>query len=233
MVEAILGNLSWTDLAPIASTCKAFQTASRKELALEQKRRCNLALACFGCGRIERIADLLKCYLAGLPLDPKLSFEPPSKYSSISENGTLRGAPRNMSYNPFYMGRTAYVSRQPTALHIDVTGDTGLRIHMFARPESRVATIKVFPCDNEDIQGVALLQALLAEGLTLIAHATQSHLDIRVMRDDCVLNDDCMERSNVTQAGLRMQIAPLLPFGTVYASWYRSYPSSNFIGERV
>jgi hypothetical protein len=57
MVELVLSKLSWPDLAPISSTCSAFKSASYQALSREQERRCDLALARFGRGRINRIAD--------------------------------------------------------------------------------------------------------------------------------------------------------------------------------
>jgi hypothetical protein len=220
MVEAILGNLSWVDLARITSTCKAFRAAFRKELAHEQERRCKLAVACFGRGRIDRIADLIECHLEGIPLDlllvPDLCW--------LLEDGTLNAAPMDMAHGNGYTAQVRVIGKVLN-IYVFMLGHLGSCTYISVCQQSRVVTFKVRTWGDDDIEGVALLQALLNEALEPVLSGVGPHLDIRVMGD--------VSEGHPTQAGLRKQVAPLLPFSTVHTSGYRQANEAQLIGERI
>jgi hypothetical protein len=225
MKELILNHLSWIDLARISSTCSTFHTAFRRQLAREQKRRCDLAFLCFGRGQIYRIADFIERYLEGKSLDASNPDEPNRTSSSILADGTVVGPPQMHLFPRAYKSTNASVKVGLTKMNIKMTAPSGSLISIFTCKESGESIARVYPIGNEDIAGVAFLQALLCEGLAPLSSGAGPHLEICVMRD--------VSDANITQAGLRMQIAPLLPFGSLYRSRYRQVNLSTRIGENM
>jgi hypothetical protein len=165
MVEVILNHLSWIDLAPISSTCSAFHTAFRRQLAREQKERCDLAVSLFGRGQIYRIADFIERHLEGKTLDASNPDGPNRTSSSILADGTVVGPPEmHLFANAFEFPRarkstSASVKAGLTKITITMTAPSGSLISIFTCKESGESIARVYPIGNEDIAGVVFLRA--------------------------------------------------------------------------
>lgn len=79
--------------------------------------------------------------------------------------------------------------------------------------------IGVTPSNDEDLVPVALVQALLSEGLARIIHEVGLRADIVILRSYLP--------TGLTDAGQKAQILPLLPFATQYT------PIDTPVGEEV
>jgi hypothetical protein len=224
MVELILSNLSWPDVARFAFTCSAFKSAFHQAQPREQERRCTLAVARFGRARINWIADLISRSLRG---------ESISRGNGGPRSGSCRICP-NVKFleSSHYPGppiplkaREVYVDAVGWGMHMELTPQKGSQIFVRTCRKRRMAMISVYPCNNEDLAGVALLQVLLSGGLAPLSGDVWEHFDIRVMGYSW--------NAGITQAGLRMQIAPLLPFASQYISASQETGIPTAIGERM
>jgi hypothetical protein len=74
--------------------------------------------------------------------------------------------------------------------------------------QARRITIDVIPCSDEDLKVVALLQAMLSQGLAQMICEAGRHAVVSV--------HPCPGRGVFTQAGLNAQILPLFPFAAPY-----------------
>jgi predicted RNA binding protein YcfA (HicA-like mRNA interferase family) len=234
MVELILCNLSWPDLAPLSSTCSAFKSASCQVLSLDQERRCDLAVARFGRGRINWIADLIS---------RSLRVETLSRENGVLETGSSWICPNGeilesaghpdppIPLNAKEMCLTAI----GWGVHMDLVPQRGSHIFVRTCRKRKMARISVYPHSNEDLAGVALLQELLNGDLapTLLENRAilplpgnvGAHLDIRIVGYSWDVG--------ITQAGLRVQIAHLLPFASHHISASQETCIPTAIGERM
>ncbi len=137
-------------------------------------------------------------------------------------------------------------------VHMDLVPQHGSRMFVRTCGKRKMSTISVYPHNNEDLAGVALLQELLSGGLApkiagglaptalngglapaLLESSAKlplcgnvgAHLDIRIVGFSWDVG--------ITQAGLRMQIAPLLPFASQHISASQETAIPNAIGERM
>jgi hypothetical protein len=229
MVELILSNLSWPDLAPISMTCCAFKSAFHHALPSEQERRCDLGVVRFGRKRINQVADLISRSLLGESLSPE-NGGPEDGHCWLTRNGEFQAPIYSQSggwLEPQMLLNATEVCVNPLewGVHMEIIPQGGSRMFVRTCRKRRMAMISIYPCNNEDLAGVALLQALLSWGLAPLSGNVGAHLDIRVVGYSWNVG--------ITQAGLRMQIAPLLPFASQHISASRETGITTAIGERM
>jgi hypothetical protein len=213
--ELILAQLTLMDLARVATTCKVFHAVFPGVVAKEQSARCNIAAECFGRGRITYIAGLVERIFKGEALGISAAKSKRGRSRCwISADGKAHGSrphPHRFSLqNPHDRDSMVCCSWRPYA-----GGFPGLYISAFAKKGTEVymqfdgktgASIFVLPTANGDFEGVALVQALLSEGLSRICRDAGQPIHIHVR--------GLAVSSGLTKAGCKAQIAPLLPYGT-------------------
>jgi hypothetical protein len=218
--ELIFAKLSVVESARVSRTCRAFQAAFCRQMAREQKHRCDLAVTSFGHERIACIASLADRFLKGQRMHPALD-EQGVQYSSIGADGTLRVKPK---VGQPLTSTTRLLSCKPEDLLVEFWFDylppPSMRIVI--RPTEggwvelrceysagRLGSIAVCPCGDEDVEGLALIQALLSGWLAPTSHDHYLSLCVHVQRYNA-------NRGVYTTQGLQAQIAPLLPFASRY-----------------
>jgi hypothetical protein len=236
MMDLILCNLSWEQLAPISSVCRAFRAAYRKQLAVEQKARCDLAAAIFGLKRISCVAGIIERFFKGepVPLEWCTGFGP-FPQCRIFKDGTVRGPTPG---DDRFMVRAGDASVAATVLakpkSVDGAARGALLMSVITPCSSQFclqicrkrhgAVICVKPRGDEDLAGVAFIQALMSLKPAPLFGDVGPHAHIRIMRK--------VSDGQVTQAGLRRQIAPLLPFASQYIGSSAVAGLPGFVEER-
>jgi hypothetical protein len=209
--ELILANLSLTELTRVSRTCRAIQAAFGRQMAREQKARCDLAVECFGHERIACIASLADRFLKGERVHPALD-EGVIRFCSICADGTLRVNPnvgQRLTCEPadlptefwFWLG-------SPPSMSIVIKPTLAGRVSLCCN-RGKKNFITVYLRRDQDVKGLALVHALLDGCLapTFQSHGLPIHVHIRRYTD---------YKSVYTPQGLQAQIAPLLPFVSRY-----------------
>jgi hypothetical protein len=210
--EAILSNLSLVELARVSRTKSFFLTVFHKRRAEEQKALREVAAERFGSARITRIITLVERFYKRQLLDACLADSPPKTSCWIYEDGSCRRErpePEPLSAGQFF--------RQiGIEVEIELLGngaDAGMRITIEAQHWSQVrlllchnfrACVFVYPRREEDLRGLALVQALLSEGLAQIVADAGQRTFIYITGINMQMR--------FTQAGLKAMVAPLVPF---------------------
>jgi hypothetical protein len=174
-----------------------------------QKARCALALKRFGRERVVGIGALIAPGSMVVPVQRVYSYLD-RRYATrcwISADGTLHV--NNTSQSPANMdARDMLVLVYPTehlCMRLDLPNDT--YVHFSIWPEKRILDICIVPWSDEDLEGVALVQALMSGVLAQILQ--DGTLSLRI----CVSGQ---ARTGCTNAGMKAQITPLLPFASLY-----------------
>jgi hypothetical protein len=237
MQELILTKRPLLELARISRTHTSFQAVFLALLAREQKARCSLIVECLGRARLARIALLITRFLKGEALEQdadgqsivpglemwedvtrwaKGTFEPPSLKGKIqvgSENTVI--VFRLRIREPVEGGNVGDVvdvvnevtPAEATTMIVTMTASDSSQLRLSVTRTTGGGMIIVYPCNDEDLLGVALMQALLSgewcpnlveSGLVAIRILARSYL------------------GNYSYAGLEAQILPLLPFASGY-----------------
>jgi hypothetical protein len=222
LVDLILDNLSCTELAIIAWTCRAFQSAFRNGLAREQARRCALAIACFGRERIDRIAELIAPSLRGGTLDLKPDGHLLEDFW-ISRDGKFhdRYANNGVARDPVEV----YVMATEQRVDIKLVLPNASHILLLARPHCKMVIISMHPCNDDDLVGVGLLQSLLGRSVPPIPGPVGPYLDVRLWGG--------FWEGRMSQPGFRTQLAPLLPFASQHLSTFRGGVPPVVLGESI
>jgi hypothetical protein len=219
VVELILANLSLVELARVSTTCSAFGAVSRTQMPREQKARCKLAVRLFGQERTGRIVALILHLLKEKPWSEHFLH---GEWNEcwISADGVLKGpAPQSLPHR-----------MQPEHGDIRVwalpgTGDDSITHHsrimlraqnwdwscitiLFHR-KGPGAVFDVVTLGDDDLEVVALLQALLNGGLAQFVQDEGQQLEVSVRRGRC--------GPISSRAVLRAQVAPLLPYAPRYS----------------
>ncbi len=232
MQELILAKRSLLELARISRTHTSFQAVFLGQLAREQKARCDLIVGRLGRARLLRVAALISRFFKGEPLEqdpyddpivPGLKvwedvtsatgvLRPPllSELRAESENAVV--VFRLRVEKPVEGGNVVDVVNditpaEPTTMVVTMTASESSQLRLSVTRHSDGGRIIVHPCNDEDLLGVALMQALLSgergpslveSGLVAICVFARSHL------------------GTYSHAGLEAQILPLLPFASGY-----------------
>jgi hypothetical protein len=201
MVEIILVSLTLIELARASRTCRTFQAVFSMKMAGEQKAYGELALKRFNFNRISCIAGRLDCLLKGETIYHGLAFEFPD-LKCISADGTLcdwYGA----DYNVGDVEMVTY--RVGTFKFVDVglpcVRCVGFRVDLLGK----AVLICIRPSANDDLEGVALVHALMTG--RWVPHLRGCGLSIHIRIEG-------YKRERCTSAGLHAQIAPLRPLAS-------------------
>jgi hypothetical protein len=237
MQELILAKRPLLELARISRTHTSFQAVFLAQLAREQKAHCNLIVECLGRARLARIATLISRFLKWEALEQDLddysivlglemwedvsrwangTFEPPSMKRKIqvgSEDTVLIF--RLRIKEPIEGGNVVDVvdgvnedtPAEPTTMVVTMTASESSQIRLSVTRGNDGGRIIVLPYNDEDLLGVALMQALLSgdwgpnlveSGLVAIRIFARSYL------------------ADYSHGGLEAQILLLLPFASAY-----------------
>jgi hypothetical protein len=209
MEELILSKLSLVELARASRTCHTFRAFSGARTAEAQQARFDLAVACFGRESIEGLARLLDRYSK----TGELGVEKGTVCTcTISQDGVLRlrlkgVSGRHLRHKPGEMWLSVIYSNHPL-LQIHVPTPRRSRLNIFFCGFRKKLYLSVDFCTDEDLEGVALLQALLSSGLSSTVKDAWPHTDHFILR-----RPPWSSRTGHvhTEAGLEAKIAPLLP----------------------
>lgn len=163
VVELILTRLSLVELARVSATYSTFQAQYRRQLAREHGARCRLAVNYFGRKRITNITALIIQLLKGEPLNP--SFCDPPDIDAL-----LRGA--------FTFDLTAPTvlvfrnhSRPVDIITVEEILPTWKRLVVeVPRDRKGVQICLLPPGDDKHVEMLALVHAILSEGLAQFIH---------------------------------------------------------------
>jgi hypothetical protein len=177
VVEVILAKFSFDDLARVSRTCRTFHTLYQRLMAVQQEARCDLAFRLCDRERIACIIALIAHLLEGRP-SIFGSQEIKWSYCSISADGVLHRPVCYPLVNPFLTEAGAMKALvcmkwciQQTVCIIfetELWEPTQLIVQIsHARTEIEIIVI---PTRDDELHMVALLQALLSEGLSQLIH---------------------------------------------------------------
>jgi hypothetical protein len=222
--ELIVANLSLVEVTRISSTCRHFYAAFCRQLAQEQKARCDLAAGCIGHQRILRIKSLMRSFLNYDGLDPDVSRH--SRVEGwIYQDGTFHAEPPipHVPGTPKWCAGdySVHVSVGPRDVRgmppsMDVMVNTRHCSHVRLATNGPTAAgfeIMVNLCSDADLEELGLVQSLFSTDLG------------RGLQDAGVEGMTvmgCSSPRSFSQAGVEAQIAPLLPFLselTIFATW--------------
>jgi hypothetical protein len=184
MEELIVSKLSVRELARVSSMCRLFKDVSCRHMVEFQKERCALAHERFGQERVSSIAALIDRLVRGEIGDPHLS-----KLSVhtcwILANGAMHvDEPSTPSKGDKRVGDIC-LSIFLTDFCIMVTAFApkwASEVSFIGWPRENVARLDVFRCGGEDLEGVALAQALVSGALGQSFHTYGLPFDVHVWR---------------------------------------------------
>jgi hypothetical protein len=215
--ERILGLLSLTDSARVSTVCRRFQAAFTAQLAKEQAARQQLALKHFKRERIVGVVTLIQSFLKGEAFNPALvDLEPrhrgscpqqiqgkvpcqtasqvPYEPEEICVHMSLQGT--SPTYLSLSWGQRA-IGRPPYTLW----GSVSVSVY-----QSKNVDVFLSVYDEEDIHGVALVQALLSGAFGPTFDGAVGFIQIHILV--------CLPWHNCTESRVRNHIAPLLPWAS-------------------
>ncbi len=218
IVEEILAKLSLLELARISRTCSSFNALYDRRLEGEPKARHDLANKAFGHERIARIGALAACFLKGEPLGLPLVEGGTGRFSMSVDGAVVhlgRGSGPRAKAGESIVSVSDYDWLCPRRVRqmftVDVYAENGSIVYMVMHNNKLEATINLSPSSDDDLEGVALVQALLSGGLA------QSISDAGVLFTINIWPSHLNEEL-CTPSGLRAQRLPLLG----YASGFKS-----------
>jgi hypothetical protein len=208
MVRAILASLSLPEFARIASTCRDFHALYCEMMAAQQEFHC-------GQARISCIANLIMQFFKWSPGIWRFKFDDWSHFL-VCRDGVMRPAlpPRGrrdrghvfVSVFRGILGR--FEASHPYGREfIKVQAAKGSLVTVRFGWDLREAIIQVFPTSDRDLEGVALVQALLSQNLARFIQGSGRHVEINI---------GLRNPARFTLEGLKAQIGPLLPFASYY-----------------
>jgi hypothetical protein len=203
-----------------------------KTLAQEKEARCNLAAERFGRERISclGLSGLIDQMIKGETLAPYFASNSTFSRRWISKDGTFldnepplyqRSDQKLQLADAVVEVTVLRFGTSPFSMLIKVYAGTRTQMQMGIRRGQRA--IFLAPFSDDDLDGVALVQALLSRGLSQALHDAEQAVDITVQGD--------FNPPDVTWAGLMAQIAPILPYGTHCKSFYAV--ATCIVQERV
>jgi hypothetical protein len=212
MVEVVLGNLSAVELAGMSATCTSVNGLSRRLMDAQWKAQCDEAIVSCGRARIACIVALIAHYLQGNWLTCYFSaWEWTCAW--VSADGMMHGpAPHNqvtrrMSEDgDFRLSLCVDLDDSSVILFVEARHSAGSYIKVQTSPDRKQVSIDVVTTRDADFHVVALVQAMLSEGLAqLVRHAGK--LVVISIRGKA-------NTHGVTQRGIKSLISPLMPFAT-------------------
>ncbi len=232
--ELVVSSLPLVHMARASRTCKFFRATFRRLLAKEQQTRCNLAARCFDQRRIDYLIALINRFVKGESLGPFMDINSRFRDYWVSEEGVLhsdasrvcRHIQRARQESAVDITMVADPGGMPFCLQVDIEAGHGSKVSLTVWQEDRCpvpmfsktgrlvqgAFFTVHPSKDDDLEGVALVQALLGGGVSKSLH------DVRQSGHISILGLIAPEFQDpelcFTSAGFKAQILPLLPFGS-------------------
>jgi hypothetical protein len=207
----ILTKLSLVDLAWASSTCKVFRAVFLRRLAEEQQARCVRAAKCFQQERIDGLAASIHTFLTGGMWEAKIPASPRDIHWWVCESGSLHREARDRSRaGPIHGGDTVVRVRVSYRfgphMTVEVQAGNGSFVELDICLYTQRTHVNVYPASDDDVEGAALVQALLRGGLAQTLRDAGHSADISIR--------GFSSNDNFTNAGLKVQLAPLLPYGS-------------------
>jgi hypothetical protein len=169
MLEVIFTAFTLLELARMGATCRTFRAFYRSRLAAEQKVRKELATTFLGVDQITCLIKLIVKLLQGAPLDPDVVDKKLNPWFYSNSMPTHRRpvvvgknyAPNEMSVQiqPDYHPRT--IDR----VHVEVVHGGRYALELLVRRDRKGISLLLHPTSDQNIEGVALVHALLEGGL--------------------------------------------------------------------
>jgi hypothetical protein len=210
--DLILANLSLCELARASRACHTFQSAFRKQLAIEQDARSQIAIHIAGLARIEGIVSLTKHYIQGDADSAKLK----GNVGRISADGTLhvqRSHPflPQPPFNPGGIDASFLLDGLSLSVRMEAVLQSEVCINVYR--QHGLVDIYVCPRSDEDFDGVSLVQCLLGSALGPCINEGGLAIDVHVRGYS----------TTCTCTGLQAQVVPLLPLASriIYAKWVK------------
>jgi hypothetical protein len=225
LIPVILANLSLFELARISCTCRGFKAVYGRLMAAEQKSRRDLAVKSFGGKRIACLLALIT-HLLGREIPGADSGKEGRKEGWISEDGELQDLrPCDFSRN-LVISFSLYLNCSPdrTTVVLVIPHKSqwpGLLVDISC--DRNNVSLRLSPASDGDLEMVAVVQALLSDGLAEFIRNSKKGAEIRVL----------MGSKRCTRAGLKAQIFPLLPFASSFTCMPRGTGSGDLIEERM
>jgi hypothetical protein len=218
MEELIISKLSLLESACIAATCRTFEDVFRGQMVLQQKAYRNLAAERFGQGRVAGIAAIADRFVKGECVHPNLvKVEPIACW--ITADGTLHvSGPSISPVEKAVEDIAAFITLADHLITTFVQAPNGSEVYFTVWRDRNDVTIAVYPWGDQDLEGVALAQALVSGPLAQSLCDREPSFDIQVRGS---------AGSRCTSAGLQAQIWPLLGLAS-----QRTSHAPIVVGER-
>jgi hypothetical protein len=220
--EAIFGILTLLELARISRTCRSFHALYCQRMAAKQQSQCNVALESFGLGRINLIAGLIYDFLKRGSQGPAFIYR-----------GSFWVCPEGIRHTvdtpKLNFGRTyvsVYCGENHWSYHyvIKVQTPKGSLVYVRCHWGRRSAVIQICPTCDEDLEEVALVQALRSGGLAEFIRDSGRRVEINICLPD---------PAKFTVAGIKDQMGPLMPFSSRYTGVDRRGGGFNRFEPRI
>jgi hypothetical protein len=239
LVEVVLANLSLIDLARTSPTCSSFKAVYRRLMAQQQKARCDLVFK--SCSR-EQIACLVRLIAHLLKKESLEAGSIRREEGSVrEEEGCLHISTAGVLYGPplcvplWQMISTAgdihvdvwQPAQEPSILFLHTEKCALGAVRMIFNSFWQGVTLLVIPSGDEDLEPLAFMQVLLSEGLAEVFRDAGKDAEIQVEGSRYPAD------KVATRAGLKAQIAPLLPFASHYTSPQGTGWNGKYIEERM
>jgi hypothetical protein len=235
IVGEILAKLSLFELARVSLTCSSFHAVYRRLMAREQTSRCEMAIASCGVKRVRSLVAFLAHLLKGEPLN-SVFLEREWNHCVITADGVMHGPwptsrVKDIDIAHLFNSENMVVKVCPNRGRRDCTHGILIRgpnwcwhnLTVQLNSNGKDAQFDVIPLSDADVTAVALLQAVMAEGLAQSIHDARKLVDICVRRS--------ADRHQFTRAGLKAQILPLLPMSSCYTPVDRVWEGFEIIQE--
>jgi hypothetical protein len=213
VVGVLLCTLSLIELARVSSTCRCFYAHYRRRMVAQQTSRSDLAVNVFGEERIKCIADAIGHLL-------KLGESESARYNGFTGRAfATYYLPSRFTNEPPHICLNVHGHRDKRSVYDTgfVTARNMSPLTVYLRVDGKGVDIMVSPTCDEDLEGVALVQALLHQGTARAIQDSGQYARITLSQ--------YLQPSRFTQAGLDAQFGPLMPFAL------RSMPTERVEGD--
>jgi hypothetical protein len=243
LIDIILNNLSWFELARLSLLSQAFRAAFYRQLTPLQTKRLGEAAYCFGPDRLHAIVNFIGCYFKGEVLHPEWSEGRQPACFVMSRDGVMTlansirevcqtlGGPSTLvipdEHRSARAGAAVVIMRRNVSRTvISVEVPFRLRVDLRLCRRRRKVGVYVYPHSDYDIEGSWVPQGLLDVGLASTLH--DAGVSGRIIIMGRVYRGVYCPSGGMTKEGLLCHVGPLLPFvrkTRVHGRWGGSYKS--------
>jgi hypothetical protein len=206
MEEQILFKLSLLELARVSTTCRRFGDVFCRKMVEEEKARRRLTLLNFGQERIKSIVARVGGYLKGNIMKPSMVKGVTGK-CWITANGAWHVRGSSGVEDEEHVGDTPVsvsVSDEVGCVSMTVIAPNQSKVVLSIFPLRKLIMFRLWPLDDDDLEGIALVQSLITEAVAQGIHDGGVSFDISIAAWVVI------GRCRCTSAGLQAQIKPLL-----------------------